>query len=102
MCRVPVGGDGLTNSLFKVALPWWRSALVNLFNLCLYWNDVPTGVTYLGQSFFPLGPVLLRPVLLRPVLLRPSPTQADLFFYLGQSYLGQAYSGQPLFRPSTI
>ena len=32
-----VGGDGLPYSLFKVALPWWRSALLNLFNL-----DVPT------------------------------------------------------------
>ena len=50
-------------------------------------------------NFFLLRPVLLRPVLLRPVLLRPSPTQADLFVYLGQAYLGQ-----PLFRPglSTI
>ena len=37
-----VGGDGLPYSLFKVALPWWRSALLNLFNLCLSWNDVPT------------------------------------------------------------
>ena len=37
-----VGGDGLPYSLFKVTLPWWRSALLNLFNLCLHWNDVPT------------------------------------------------------------
>ena len=37
-----VGGDGLPYSLFKVALPWWRSALLNRFNLCLSWNDVPT------------------------------------------------------------
>ena len=28
-------------SLFKVAFPWWRSALLNLFNLCLSWSDVP-------------------------------------------------------------
>ena len=25
----------------SIALPWWRSALLNLFNLC-HWNDVPT------------------------------------------------------------
>ena len=37
-----VEGDGLPCSFFKVALPWWRSALLNLFNLCLSWNDVPT------------------------------------------------------------
>ena len=48
------------------------------------------GVTYLGQ------------VPLRPVLLRPSPTQADLFFYLGQSYLGQSYSGQVLVHARPI
>ena len=37
-----VGGDGLPYSLFKFPLPWWRSAWLNLFNLCLHWNDVPT------------------------------------------------------------
>ena len=40
-CAESAVGDGLPYSLFKVALPWWRSAL-NLFNLCLSWNDVPT------------------------------------------------------------
>ena len=26
----------------RLHFPWWRSALLNLFNLCLSWNDVPT------------------------------------------------------------
>ena len=40
--KTAVGGDGLPYSLNKVALPWWRSALLNLFDLCFSWNDVPT------------------------------------------------------------
>ena len=41
MCRVRCCEVmGLPYSLFKVALLWWRSALLNLFNLCLQWNDV--------------------------------------------------------------
>ena len=37
-----VGRDGLPHSLFKVALPWWQSTLLNLSTLCLSGNDVPT------------------------------------------------------------
>ena len=37
-----VGLNGVPHSLFKVPFPWWQHALLNFFNLVLFWGVVLT------------------------------------------------------------